>query len=237
MVGFWSNMRWIDRGSARPPRACRPYLRTASPTLISASASASVVAGPCGKRRQIEGRRLQSPVIGLADLAQRLCGPGREAILAGPDGLTGMLGIERHKSGTVVPIAGVAAGRCCRQSLTHQRHDGIDLAGGLGGLSRCGRHAGRGRGRPVDFRRRERVGCRRATRIEIARRGRRCRRGLAPCRSGKAAQHQHGKCDREKWPADHHNPLAALRGRSTANFVDMVVGCLPSAPVQSLGFV
>ena len=60
------------------------------------------------QRRQIEGRRLQAPVIGFADLAHRLRGPGREAILAGPDRLAGMLGIERHKSRMVVPIAGVA---------------------------------------------------------------------------------------------------------------------------------
>ena len=209
----------MDRRRVRPSATrMPPILEHGEPELDLGIGQRLGCRRSLGKRRQVEGRHLQPPVFGLADLAQRLRGSGGEAILAGPDGLAGVLGIERDKPRTVVPVAAAGIGGRCRQSLTHQRHDRIDLARGLGGFRRSGGHSGRGRRRRVDLRRRERVGARRGTRIEIDATRRRCRRGLAPCLSGKAAQHQHGKRDCRKWPADHLTPLAALRGRNTTQF-------------------
>ena len=136
--------------------------------------------------------------------SHRLCGsrpsPAWPAavkpVLARPDRLAGMLGVECGKPGMVVLIAGVAAGRHCAASRwrTIATMGSISLCG-LGGRSGVAGTPGAAGGGLFTSGGVSGSGSRRA-RIERGGGGRlRC---LTPCRRGKAAQHRHGKRDCER---------------------------------------
>src|SRR5204863_8921481 len=171
---------------------------------------------PFRQSRHVEGGRLQPPVVGLANLADGLRGTRSEAVLAGPDGLA-CTGIESSKPRVVLAIAHAAAGSWCCQALTYQGQDRVHLLGRLGfGDGRCTGCGGRW---PIDLGRRERVGRRpsRGPGVEVERAGRFTRGGLAPRRSGKAAQRAYRERDRKKRPIDHHRSprTRPLRAKQT----------------------
>ncbi len=210
MTGLRSRMREIDGGSTPSAPRVPAVFENSEADLDLGVGQRFGGYGPFRQGRQVEGRRLQAPVLGLANLAHRLQGAaGEAAVLVRPHGAAGKLGVEGGESCLVVLVAGIGASRHGCKPLAHDCHDRVDAICGLGFGRRRGR-AGGGRGRLVHLRGRQRVGRGGGAWIE-AKALCRARLGLRPDRSshaGHAERHEDGQHNRGKRSVDHCFPLA-----------------------------
>ena len=113
-----------SEGLKRPPRAWRAYFNTACESLISAAAI--VFDGSrAGELGQIEGGRLQAPIVGIADFGHDIAGALRQTFRIDPGRLAAALLIEAREC---LPVLAFDAGlRAFGRLLADENRQGIRL--------------------------------------------------------------------------------------------------------------